>query len=471
MNAHPAVRLLVAAAVCVAAFLSFQYNLFGVAADDLYKDLSTNSEALVIDGIVRMQRTPDETPMLGFLRDPNAPDAQAPNRSLSAPPASATEFAPYRSQFGLQLYPALWLHRAFGASVETLQSVNSGLLALAVGAMVLLVGQAFGLAGALAFGLAWVLSPWTVGLAKNLYWVEWTWLLPMLVMTAWSRRVLERPGQWLWIGPLYFLGMLAKMLCGYEYLTTIALASAAPFVYAAFKARAPIARTLAGLATLGVLCVAAFGLALWLHASKAAGPGESGTDHIMMIAKKRMYASDVDNLARTACLETPVAGRPACERTVAESLRASPIAVVGRYLVFQDFAPWLSRASHPPSEAFRDALKQAGAARSIAQAKALVAGASWNDLSSFVVRGINTVLFAALVLLTVRAVVRWPGPRSPIVWCLAVSALAAISWFVAAKAHSAIHTSLNFVLWWLPFVPLALAVIAGRRAVGRRTGH
>ena len=41
---------------------------------------------------------------------------------------------------------------------------------------------------------------------------------------------------------------------------------------------------------------------------------------------------------------------------------------------------------------------------------------------------------------------------------LAVMFLAPASWFVLAKAHSFIHTHINYVLWYLGFVPALLYV-------------
>ena len=40
-----------------------------------------------------------------------------------------------------------------------------------------------------------------------------------------------------------------------------------------------------------------------------------------------------------------------------------------------------------------------------------------------------------------------------------VSFLATISWFVLAKAHSYIHTHMNYVLWYFGFVQVCLYIL------------
>ena len=51
---------------------------------------------------------------------------------------------------------------------------------------------------------------------------------------------------------------------------------------------------------------------------------------------------------------------------------------------------------------------------------------------------------------------------------LLVAFSAPLSWFVAAKGHSYIHVGLNHVLWYVPFVPFACAMLFARRDARRQ---
>lgn len=50
--------------------------------------------------------------------------------------------------------------------------------------------------------------------------------------------------------------------------------------------------------------------------------------------------------------------------------------------------------------------------------------------------------------------------RRLLVAMFVVFALPAISWFVFGKAHSYIHTHMNFVLWYLGFIAVLLYILA-----------
>ena len=75
---------------------------------------------------------------------------------------------------------------------------------------------------AFIFYITFLLSPWIVNFARNLYWVEFTWFLPMLIGLYCSYRIHSKNCR-IFCYVAGFLTIAAKCLCGYEYISTIML--------------------------------------------------------------------------------------------------------------------------------------------------------------------------------------------------------------------------------------------------------
>jgi len=80
-------------------------------------------------------------------------------------------------------------------------------------------GRIYGGLFAVAFWFVLLTSPYFINFAPNLYWVEFTWFIPMLL----GLLCLKFPEKRKWMYLLFFLAILVKCMCGYEYLSTIML--------------------------------------------------------------------------------------------------------------------------------------------------------------------------------------------------------------------------------------------------------
>ncbi len=131
----------------------------------------------------------------------------------------AKEFAPYRSQIGLQghifglaarliHHPKIWL---------VFRIANISALILVVMLISKQLARQYGILLGIAFLGVSALSPWVRNFAPNLYWVEFTWFLPMLFGSLCITKPQKR-GVWYL---LFFLSVFIKCLCGFEYLSTI----------------------------------------------------------------------------------------------------------------------------------------------------------------------------------------------------------------------------------------------------------
>lgn len=113
------------------------------------------------------------------------------------------------------------------------------------------------------------LSPWIVDYARNLYWVEFTWFVPMLLGLVFAWRGDNRTVRILCYGGV-FLAVLVKCLCGYEWIPVVLVCMVVfPFadaVAAFFKGERSKAIWLArGVVILGICGLLGFVCALVMH--------------------------------------------------------------------------------------------------------------------------------------------------------------------------------------------------------------
>lgn len=260
---------------------------------------------------------------------------------------------------------------------------------------------------AVSFYVVCLFSPWVSGFSSNLYWVMFTWFLPMafgLMCSLFKDRRCMR-----WICYLsVFAAVAVKSLCGYEYISTIMMCSIT-FLMADFmtalvqkEGREKIRQTFRTLFFTGFWALGGFFAALFLHARKRGG----GSLWSGLIS---IYEKDV--VRRTYGGDAAVLGD-----AYAESLNASVTKVLGKYF----------------------------------------------DFTTPVFTGVTGKLFIPLILLAVLLAVAGLYKkvfRVNEVCALAVLFFASISWFVLGKSHSAAHGHLNFVMWYLGFIQMTVYVI------------
>lgn len=312
----------------------------------------------------------------------------------------------YGSQYGLQ-----------GKVFQHLADIDLEVLrtwcAVAAGAVlfltVCLVCKTCGrLMGGVFYVVFW-LSPWVVNFANNLYWVEFTWFLPMTagLFCLWkldSRtcRILSYV--------LVLLAIMIKCLCGYEYITTVMLGAIAFPAAEFFAALAQKDRKRASLLfrtifLLGVAALLGFAAAICIHAPVKSGG--SLAEGIRLIVQedvlRRTYGADLNAFENLPDFEQ-------------YALTASAWETLCKYFHFK----------------------------------------------TEVITGIGGNLFPLLCLLPavllIRDVRRKCLDVREAAW-YAVFFVTSVSWFVLAKSHSCVHTHMNFVLWYFGFVQSCFYII------------
>lgn len=328
----------------------------------------------------------------------------------------AGKVSDYKSQFGLQ--GIMFNHIApKGMSYKTVRNLARGacivLLAVVLIMICYLVGIKYNWWLSGVFFATFCTSPWIVNFAPNLYWVEFTWFIPMLIGLAVSVTNMNCKYRVLaYLGAL--IAITVKCLCGYEYISTIIIGMLMfPLVEGMASWRngdvvraKKCFRLTFGLCVVGVM---GFIIALAMHGYMR-GMGDIAVglqDIYQKDVLRRTWGGDAANYA--------VYGE-AGMAAISKSLSASAFTVMAKYLMFKT---------------------------------TIVLG----------IPGFMFILFALSPLF-----IKWYYQKHSMilpwnheVWALYILGfIATTSWLMLAKAHSYIHTHMNYVLWYFGFVQVCL---------------
>ena len=319
----------------------------------------------------------------------------------------------YTRQYGLAgwlvtLPPSLiGQYGAFGG--ELILTIVSAFNALLATGAVRAIRRTLSL-GAAVFVTIGLLQPWSVSIARNVYWFIGIKLLAaavLILLFAWQRDTSRR------VLGISLVFTLVACLSGYEMFTLVAAAQFAVVAFYSLQRRWPLATIIrSSLAVAGGVIggfVAAIGihlLQLYLRAGNL-----SRIDELLLSVSSRTGATN-------AALDSPDA----------EAMGVSPITVLDTYLAMPVFGV---RTSLP-------------------------------ILRNFTVGAFILLVFVVIVITfaarrqTVRAI---NEQAMGVAWI--VSLMGALGWFLLARPHSYMHTFIVFALWFLPTIPLGLGLLWG----------
>jgi hypothetical protein len=269
-----------------------------------------------------------------------------------------------------------------------------------------------------------IFSQWLVVFGRNIFWSLWAFYLPMVMVMYFLRR--NRAGTNLHpikFTSLVFVGVLLKIAFnGYEYITSALIMLLVPVVfYCALDGRNMrwfLRHTLlAGLASGGAMLLGMVILCFQIASVK--GDLLSGVNHILFVLMKRTHANAVDFPPEYTA-----------------SLQAGMGEVLWKYLqgTFFDINNYIATQN------------------------------TFISTYLFNIRyGYLLVIFiiVSILLLARKGVLKHGIERSR---CTALvitawfSILAPISWYLIFKAHSYIHTHMDFIVWQMPFTIFGFAL-------------
>ncbi len=302
----------------------------------------------------------------------------------------------YKSQLGLQGWLFGFLGGYVPHPIAALRLLNCALMAIVITLICVEIFKYYGLIFSIAFYLITFISARVTDFAPNLYWVEFTWFLPMLL----GLICLNHPEKRRWIYPLFFIAFFIKCACGYEFVTTVFLGGIMFLIAEWFRCKKEdtlkkkeLFRTIL---IIGILALLAFATAITLQAFLR-GNGD------LMDGFTNIYQKDV--LRRTFGNADDFA------EVYADSLNATVLDVILKYLWFR------------------------------------ITG----KLALF-------FLLAALLVIIYRTIKEKKLPIKDLTLYM-VTLVTCISWYVFGKSHSYIHTDLNNVMWYMGFMQTCAYIV------------
>lgn len=306
-------------------------------------------------------------------------------------------FAEYKSQTGLQGYIFSFLFNKLHIPITLLQFGNALLLSGTIMGIVVLIRKKFNFTACFSTYIVFLLSPWICAFAKNLYWVEFTWFLPVLCSLLLCSKKNPIP-----FSLLLFLTITIKCLCGFEYISVI-ISSAICIVIidSIINKESPKNQKLSRLILSITACLLGFFAALGVQ-SAILGKGD------IIAGFHQFYEATVSKR---------ILGGSSNSEIFQESLQAPPIFVLISYF-------------------------------------------NWNtDIITGLPGSLfGVVVCLAFVLSLIGIIISRPNAlqRCAILMLLFI---ANTSWFILASPHSYIHHHMNYVLWYFGFIQFCIYLI------------
>lgn len=380
-------------------FLAGRKETVGVVS---FENFQSDSEYLVISKAYYEKYYPHTNYGLALMYEVGTPNTRVEKLESKMDEKVNYPYSIYKSQVGLQGHIFNFMYNNLHIPFKVMNLLCSVLLAVVLMAICVLIYQKYGKILGIIFYLTFLLSPWVISFARNLYWVPFTWFLPALFGLLLFKDYKKSK---VYI-PLIYLAILIKCLCGYEYITTIMLFTIAFFVIDYFSEKDKAKRKHIFKITLftGIACLLAFFTALLIH-SYMRGDGN------IFEGIKSIYVKDITR--RT--LNLP--GGEFDKDIYKDSVNATTISTLKRYF-------------------------------------------NWTTNVVLGIEGkyFRAIFFVTILLLIYNYIKKEKNNKRDIIMFV-YFLLTTISWYIIGKSHSYAHYGLNFVLWYFGFIQICLYVL------------
>lgn len=265
-------KVLLACLVLALSCCIYWKNPFHRVAPEDFAQFEHSSESLVVSrlNLSRHQGMTSEGTLLGRFEpldghvklDTSMPWVEYQYELFAKKSIERNKFFVYTSQIGFQglLFSAIDKVFAHTLTVELLYGINSLLLALVVVFIFWQFSKEFNALVALGAVFPLFYSSWMTYFGRNFYWSLWSFYLPFVI----SYWLFSTSPTW-WGVLLLFASLCLRFASGFEYTSTVIIASLVPVLYLSLKQQRPwkfIILRLIGIGSLGVLAFFCM-LGLW----------------------------------------------------------------------------------------------------------------------------------------------------------------------------------------------------------------
>lgn len=398
---------IIVATLALLSFPVFSQNALGTAPKEMFDNWQLDSSALVLAS-VQAHALGQSTEGFGLsIMHPNQMDAIKYDNQFNSIPIGNTDFVPYPSSIGFQGFLAKGLSEIGFSGLRILNYENAALFSIVFAIFIVLISILISKTFAAILGIIAISSPWIVTAAREPYWSLWTWYLPLVFLALYY---LSRNKKTKWVyAILATAAFVLRFGSGYEFITSISLFGAAlPLLAKCISTEWTRSWRQTWVASAIGFAIAISGFIitfLWHSAIRGSGNIFHGAVEII----------NNDVLRRT------YGPSNAFGAEYADSLIASPIKAFNIYL-FEWHTDFLTIGYSAPFN--------------------LVFG--------------STAPWALLTLSTLIILVLWATCNS--LWrrfgiVLIAGFVVSMSWYLFGKAHSIVHSHINFILWYLLLAP------------------
>lgn len=209
-------------------FLSFFGNIFGVGLWREWFDGFQRDSSAIVEKTARCKEKSGYSGPLIVAKNEDY------NSVMTTGGCDASLLKPYASQYGLQARIITALAPNDSAKLPVYFKKVNVVLSAAMAALMALVAlrvrRLFGFVAAAVFATLVAFSPWVVGYAQNMYWIEPLMFAPFAF--AFLSYSYCKSSKKMW---LFYLGetilLFLKLLGGYEYISTIAISVFVPIIF------------------------------------------------------------------------------------------------------------------------------------------------------------------------------------------------------------------------------------------------
>ena len=407
----------------IALTVNFKTNVFSSAADSFFEYFQQDSESLVVGRLLLSEKNglTEHAAFLGWTHP--EPDVANKYRFQYEACHQGLDFANYEgyySQPGMQAFVFGVICKITGwngsDALDKLRWIVSFFTALAFTAFLYWVFLNWGLATTACLFVCILFSQWLTVYGRNLFWVLSAFYIPFLTALYWLHRGEPASKYPLLIAFLLMSGsiFIKILLTGFDFMTPVMVMAVTPWVYYAVDRQWRVKKTIRNaMAACGGVLTGVLAGVLWLSTQYASltGSFREGIEYILWSFGKR---------AR---------GLPqfAYENVFEQSIQSSQWKVIVPYLL--DHAFHLQHWFENP----------------VCKIVSITSFA-------FCIFLFFIMSYVALSSVTVREDVAFRRRQKALTWTLWVSLAAPLSWFVIFKGHSAIHTHMNAIVWYMPFM-------------------
>ena len=418
------------------AVFSFHSNFFKAVNDEWFLSHSIDSETLVFDGILNSLE--EKKPF--FLGNYKHIDKKVNPKKIREnfnKFKSGNDFKRYKSQYGLQIKIFGGLCNFGLCNLELFYLITSILMGLVIVVFYNLVKRDFGNLSGILLSLFLTFSPWLIVFSKNIFWMTFTLFLPFLVSFYFSNKLKNNYFKLFFFITIFF-SFFIKMLNGYEYITTIFLSTLVPLIYQFIEQNKKFFHFLKYSFVIFIIFLTSFATSIFLQSKSS---NYNVKEHI--VERLEYHTYNIEN--STSKIENKV------KNFISTSIR---------YFVFRDFLPWtwIGQAGITNEEKtyIKDSFKNFNSKILIHNFSKLS-----KNTKAFLFLKIIEILIFLLILSYLIFIFR--HLKRSMKYSISLAFISSISWILLGNKHSQLHFHINYIVWYIPFIPYAVITIINHR--------